>query len=349
MKWTFHDAGEFPRFAEAWREVNARGHDLPALDPAFIGPLLSEMGSGHELLGVYGDGDRIGAFGLFVKRTAGSWRTFQAGYCPFGAWVIDPALPVEPVLSALVRALPGAAMLVSVTFQDPDIVPRASDEGCIRTVDTIRIARITVSGGFDDYWRTRTRNFRQNFRKSLNRLERESVAVRFKSLTAPEHMAAALDDYARVEISGWKADAGRAMKRDNPQGRFYKKMMTGLAHRGEAIVYCCYYDDHLVASDLCIKRNGVLTVLRTSYDDAERATSPGTLLNHHVFRTLFEEKLHRIEFYGALMDWHTNWTDEIRTMYHLNCYRWPLLASIHDVVRGRGAGGADAEDTEWRE
>jgi hypothetical protein len=73
------------------------------------------------------------------------------------------------------------------------------------------------------------------------------------------------------------------------------------------------------------------------------------LLNHHVFRTLFEEKLHRIEFYGALMDWHTNWTDEIRTMYHLNCYRWPLLASIHDVVRGRGAGGADAEDTEWRE
>jgi len=37
----------------------------------------------------------------------------------------------------------------------------------------------------------------------------------------------------------------------------------------------------------------------------------------------------RIEFYGKVMDWHTKWSDEIRTLYHVNAYRNALVARIH--------------------
>jgi hypothetical protein len=29
------------------------------------------------------------------------------------------------------------------------------------------------------------------------------------------------------------------------------------------------------------------------------------------------------------MEWHLRWTDEVRTMYHVNHYRWPVLRRLH--------------------
>jgi len=59
-------------------------------------------------------------------------------------------------------------------------------------------------------------------------------------------------------------------------------------------------------------------------------------------RGLFDEaRFERIEFYGRVMEWHTRWTDEIRTMYHLNGYRWPVLGRLHALAARRGESGAD--------
>jgi len=36
------------------------------------------------------------------------------------------------------------------------------------------------------------------------------------------------------------------------------------------------------------------------------------------------------------MEWHTRWSDEVRTMYHVNYYRWPFLPGIrHSLVKLR--------------
>jgi len=44
-----------------------------------------------------------------------------------------------------------------------------------------------------------------------------------------------------------------------------------------------------------------------------------------------KEKLNRIELYGPLMDWHQRWATEVRTMYHVNCYRSNLLRLLHEA------------------
>jgi hypothetical protein len=57
-------------------------------------------------------------------------------------------------------------------------------------------------------------------------------------------------------------------------------------------------------------------------------------MREEACRRLFEDgRIRRIEFYGRVMEWHTRWTDEVRTMYHLNHYRWPVLARLHGVKR----------------
>jgi hypothetical protein len=52
------------------------------------------------------------------------------------------------------------------------------------------------------------------------------------------------------------------------------------------------------------------------------------------FRLLFSRPgLRTVEFYGKVMPWHRQWTDEVRTMYHINHYRWPLLRQLHAMRR----------------
>jgi hypothetical protein len=42
-------------------------------------------------------------------------------------------------------------------------------------------------------------------------------------------------------------------------------------------------------------------------------------MRQNYFAPLFDARaVARIEFYGKVMDWHTQWSSEIRRMYHVN-------------------------------
>lgn len=38
-------------------------------------------------------------------------------------------------------------------------------------------------------------------------------------------------------------------------------------------------------------------------------------------------RVRSIEFYGRVMDWTRRWTDQKRTLYHINSYRWGFVAT----------------------
>ena len=35
------------------------------------------------------------------------------------------------------------------------------------------------------------------------------------------------------------------------------------------------------------------------------------------------------------MEWHTKWSDEVRTLYHATAHRWPLVARLDAIRRAR--------------
>ena len=131
------------------------------------------------------------------------------------------------------------------------------------------------------------------------------------------------------------AGAGNtAIAAGNVQGRFYRSMLVAFAAQGKARVYQYRFNERIVAMDLCIVGGGALIILKTTYDEAYKAVSPAFLMREQAFRQLFEKKeVDRIEFYGKVMEWHTRWTDEVRTMYHVNRYRWPAISATRRLVR----------------
>jgi len=332
-------ASEFARHADMWRRFNAETGASPLLEAEFAQALLDAFGDGREWLAVCSDDGATVAMALLQPRRGGIWTTFQPSQAPLSMWMQRADAPADALLAALARKLPGMTLLLGITQCDPLLLPRPADSAVTRTLDYIATAHIDIAGSFDDYWAARGKNLRANLKKQRNKLARDGVAARLQVDRAPQQMAQAVADFGRLESAGWKQQGGTAVHPDNQQGRFYRSMLEAYARRGAACVYRYYFDARLMAMDLCIEGNGSLIVLKTTYDEAAAgALSPTLLMREECCQDLFAQGRHqRLEFYGKVMEWHTRWTDSVRTLYHINHYRWPGLLPLHRLAKRRAA------------
>jgi len=333
MSWTVVPASQFSAQMARWDALHAAGAASPLLAADFVAALLASFADGRELLAWHDTNGVTDAMTILSPGGFGVWHTFQPSQAPVGLWLQRDEGSPAALLRPLLARLPGPALLVGLTQCDPALMARPADGACVRTADYIRTARITLrgAGGFEAFWEARGKNLRSNLKKQRNRLRQDGVTPRLELCRAPEQMAQAVADYGRLEGSGWKAAGGTAVDAANAQGHFYRVMLEAFAARGAASVYRYWLGDQLAAMDLCVEGGDCIVVLKTAYDEQLAGQlSPALLMREEACRQLFDEnRFGRIEFYGRVMEWHLRWTDEVRTMYHLNGYRWPGLARLH--------------------
>jgi CelD/BcsL family acetyltransferase involved in cellulose biosynthesis len=333
MSWTVVPASQFSAQMARWDALHAASAASPLLATDFVAALLTSFADGRELLAWHDTNGVTDAMTILSPGGVGVWHTFQPSQAPVGLWLQRDDGSPAALLRPLLARLPGPALLVGLTQCDPMLMARTADGACVRTADYIRTARITLrgAGGFDAFWEARGKNLRSNLKKQRNRLRQDGVTPRLEICRAPEQMAQAVADYGRLEGSGWKAAGGTAVDAANAQGHFYRVMLEAFAARGAASVYRYWLGDQLAAMDLCVEGGDCIVVLKTAYDEQLAGQlSPALLMREEACRQLFDEnRFGRIEFYGRVMEWHLRWTDEVRTMYHLNGYRWPGLARLH--------------------
>jgi CelD/BcsL family acetyltransferase involved in cellulose biosynthesis len=331
MSWTLVPAAGFDTWTARWDALHAACAASPLLASGFVRPLLAEFSDGGELLACFERDGQVEAMTVVAPLGRAAWATFQPAQAPIGIWLQRPGLAREALAAALLQRLPGYPLILGLLECDPALAPRPPDAGRLRTLDYIDTARITLAGGFDAYWSRRGKNLRANLKKQRARLNKEGVATRLEICRAPHQVAAAVADYGRLESAGWKGREGTAVAAGNPQGRFYRAMLENFCARGAGSIYRYWFDGRLVATDLCIEDREQIVVLKTAYDETvDSSLSPALLMREEQCRQLFDDaRLARIEFYGRVMEWHTRWTDEVRTLYHVNCYRWPALARLH--------------------
>ncbi len=326
--------------AAAWDRLNALHENLPFMSAATLTCALEHFGRGDERLLVARVDERIVAMLVLVRVDRWRWRTFQPSQLPLGALVAEPGVALPALAHSLLRRCPGFALGLSLTEIDPWQMPREADTPAALHTDYIETGWIDIDGSFADYWAARGKNLRQNMRKQRTKLADEGIRIETRVLTDPADMDAAIARYGALESAGWKAAGGTAIAPDNAQGRFYRELFEHAAQRGEAVVYECTFDDRTVAMNLCLRRDATLVVLKTTYDESIRNCSPAFLLNQDAVESLFAEgRIRRLEYYGRLMEWHTKWTDNRRTLYHLSAYRWPVIRRLARWRRGAGQDG----------
>ena len=334
MSWSTAPASQFHAHAARWQALHAAGAASPLLALEFVTSLLATFGTGKELLAWHSTGGETDAMTILTPARFGIWNTFQPSQAPVGIWLQRGTDAPTTLLPGLLQALPFPALALGLTQCDPMLTarpPASAQAGATRVLDYIDTARITITGSFDAYWAARGKNLRNNLKKQRRGLADDGVATRLEVIRAPGQMAQAIADYGRLESTGWKGTEGTAVDGSNEQGRFYQVLLEAFAARDAACVYRYWIGDKVAAMDLCVEGGGCIVVLKTTYDEQlSKQLSPALLMREEAVRQLFgASRFERIEFYGRVMEWHMKWTDEVRTMFHLNLYRSPTLAALH--------------------
>ena len=329
--------GTDERLRQQWDSLNAPMGDLPFLSAHAMVLALEVFGSSRERLFV-GRSDGV-TQAMLIAHDIGKlrWETFQPSQIPLGAWVATPGFSAEAVARSVLHDGPlKLSLSLSLTQVDPRFAPRQEDGSDSRHDDYIDTAWVDVEGSFDDYWAARGKNLRQNMRKQRNKLQSEGIAISMRSWRDVADMPGVIARYGALEANGWKAQEGTAIAPDNDQGRFYTALLQQAARRGEAVAYECLFDQQTVALNLCVQRGTTLTILKTTYDESIKAYSPAFLLHEDIVKEIFEAgSLRRIEYYGKVMEWHTRWTDNRRTLYHLTMFRNSIVKRLAQTLTAR--------------
>lgn len=328
-----------------WDRLNDARLGAPFLTADALCAALEVFGNGSEQLLTAQTAGRICAMAVLLPQGRLHWATFQPSQVPLGAWVAQAGLSLDELARGLVGSgRLGLCLVLSISQVDPLQAPRSEDAADNWHNDYIPTSWLEINGDFDTYWAARGKNLRQNARKQRNKLAADGITASVRLLRAEQEMAPALARYGVLESGGWKAAQGTAIHPDNEQGRYYIRLLESAAKQGQALVTEYLFNERTVAMNLGLLRNGVLVVLKTTYDESiNKALSPASLLREEELQHFFAgTDVQRIEYYGRTMDWHTKLTDQQRTLYHHTTYRWPLIKRLAERRRLRASASAAA-------
>ena len=336
MGWEYSPARtSFVSMREEWDSLNRAGYDHVLLDSRFVASSLRWLGGEDVLVGVQKESPGRGMV-LVARKGIGRWETFQPSQAPLGMFLVGPDQDPREALLQSLSSLPGAALQLGVLQQDPDFsllltVPR-NDQ--IQVLEYIRTPRLQLVGTYEEYWNSRSKNLKHNLSRQRKRLAEQEKHLELICHRRPDAVASALREYGRLESRGWKAKDGTAVEENNSQGHFYREVLESFCSTGEGAIYQLLLDGKVVASDLCLARNTMLVVLKTAYYESLEHISAALLMRQDILRHLYDEnKIRVVEFYGRALDWHMKWTDQVRTMYHINCFRNRWVADFRGVLK----------------
>lgn len=337
-RWTVHRLDRtLGEHAPAWDALRARlFSDNPMLDSRFVDALLRHFGDGAERLCIFQTDHLPQAMCILRRSGPGIWSTFLPSQAQIGPILLGQPAPVD----SLVRALPGVCGQIDFLCNDPDFGDLSEQDNRKReSRDHVLTMNISLSGGFEAYWKSRSKNLIKNMRRYERRIEEDNVEIRLVRIA---HLSA-LDDatarYAELEARGWKGETGTAVTTSNEQGRFYQAVSRCFARTSDAAVYELWIGDRLAASRMTITAGKTLVILKTTYDESMSKYAPGRLLLYRVIRDGFERNAGgSIEFYTDANTDQLSWATGQRWMRHVSFYRSNAVAGLLSLLRaGRQA------------
>jgi CelD/BcsL family acetyltransferase involved in cellulose biosynthesis len=140
----------------------------------------------------------------------------------------------------------------------------------------------------------------------------------------------------RLERSGWKAEAGIGVAKDEAHRAFYEDLLPRLAAKGQAVVCFLKSGGEDMAGVINFIRKDVIFGRHTAYSPSHAAHSPGVLLRVECIRDAFGKAFREFDFLTMKGDGASNaksdWANRRRETVDWTGYRasgrlLPLVAA----------------------
>jgi CelD/BcsL family acetyltransferase involved in cellulose biosynthesis len=277
------------------------------------------------------EGRLVAAYPVVVTRRG--WRAAADWHTPHLDVVGNPSAAAE-----LFGALVARRRRVSFDFATGHTadLARASLAGAgFRNRDRVRQASpwIDLGCGWEVYRDGLPSRKWREIRRRRRRLEAAGAAA-YSQHNGATDLPGLLTEGFAVEGSGWKDDSGTAVRSDSRVEAFYRDVAAWAAREGMLRLHFLRLDGKAIAFDLAFVANGAEWLLKTGFDPAWSAFSPGSLLRAEVLERAFADGLARYEFLGAAAPWKLEWTECTRDVVLCDGFAPGIRGSI-DVFGAR--------------
>ena len=183
---------------------------------------------------------------------------------------------------------------------------------------------ISTSGGWDAFLQSKSPKFRKTHRNIVNRVERLD-GVRLLRLSQPADVPL-FHKLLEVSARSWKHQEGISMSRDTTRGRFFECLTVAAARRQAWLGWVLETEGRPIAMEYDVVDDGVVYAIRSDFDAAYEAYSPGAYLEHQVIKAVFELGYREYNAGPGTAAYKLRWTDQTRRNVAVTIYNRTLKA-----------------------
>jgi CelD/BcsL family acetyltransferase involved in cellulose biosynthesis len=313
----------------AWDGLADRSNAVPFARPGWLLPWAEITGASLEALTVWSDGRLAGI--LPVIRSRRRLRTPAGWHTPW----LEAVAEDQTALEALAADLAATRLpRITVDFVLADEATAATSTVALAAAGYRLSPRprlespfLAVGGTWEDYLRTLSTHRRAELRRRGRKLEAAGRVTR-EVHDGSNGLPGLLEEAFAVEAAGWKGRRGTAIASDPAVEHFYRRIAAWGAERGWLRLAFLRLDGRPLAFDLAFESGGRHYLLKTGYDPAFNALSPGLLLRLHMLERAFALGLESYEFCGAAEAWKLEWAPATRQVLAIEAFAPTVAGSL---------------------
>ena len=277
--------------ADEWEDLAVRTAAPPFARPGWIRAWWSAFGKGETyILTGRRDGELVSV--LPLARYRGTLRSCSNVYSPVFDGVSAKPSDLQPLVSAAVRKSRRGLVLRHLDTEGwlSTALRLMAQETRSRFVvlETIASPFVAPNLGWEEFEKTLTKSRRQTVRTTRRRLS-EVGEIAVETTDGVENLEAHLDEFLRLEGSGWKVEQGTAVSLVSETESFYKNIAAWAAKNGLLRMSFMRVGGHQVAVEYQIDDGARRYLLKIGYDPEYARYGPGVLLQLAEVRTALED------------------------------------------------------------
>jgi CelD/BcsL family acetyltransferase involved in cellulose biosynthesis len=199
----------------------------------------------------------------------------------------------------------------------------------------LRSPYLALGTGEGDADRKLTGKRRREIRRRRRLLE-DQGELAFEVSAGADGRDELLEEGFRIEALGWKGARGTAIASRAQTRGFYDDVARWAAERGWLRLCFLRLNRRPLAFDLALEHEGHHYLLKTGYDPAYRAASPGVLLRHEAIARAARLGLQTYEFLGQAEATKLEWTDTCRERVLVQTFRRSPAGALDRVISTHG-------------
>lgn len=206
------------------------------------------------------------------------------------------------------------------------------------------------AGSWETYLASRSPRFRKTLRNVVNRVEKlEKVSI--EHLRRPEDLEQVIEEMCLVSQRSWKAGIGRAITSENRVRRFFAELSYWACREGRLDIWLLKVNGVPVAMEYDLTDEDKVWAIRSDFDEAAKAFSPGTYLNYAIAKHFMTTGLKEYDMGPGANEYKLRWTDQYhpvaactvynrtfgaRTVFWMEHRIAPILRVAKERFRGMG-------------